>query len=70
MFTQGTNRQMAKMNNRRLKIERRSTDTELYCSLKKNRRIRPDRRLNNIKVEWIPIRHISIHPATRLVFSR
>lgn len=61
---------MPTLNNRRLKTERRNSDTELYCSLKRNRRIRPDRRLNNIKVEWIPIRHINIHPATRLVFSR
>jgi hypothetical protein len=32
------------------------------------RRLRPDRRLNNISVEWIPFDEISIHPLTRDAF--
>ncbi|MGB5439472.1 MAG: hypothetical protein WBN57_08220 [Gammaproteobacteria bacterium] len=35
-----------------------------------NRRQRPDRRLNSICAEWIPLEDIKLHPATRLVFSR
>ena len=35
-----------------------------------NRRLRPDRRLNSISWEWIPIENIKLHPVTRLVFSR
>jgi hypothetical protein len=30
-----------------------------------NRRTRPDRRLNNILVEWIPFGEIALHPAIR-----
>ena len=35
-----------------------------------NRRLRPDRRLNSISSEWIPMEDIKLHPVTRLVFSR
>jgi hypothetical protein len=30
-----------------------------------DRRVRPDRRLNNISVEWIPFNEINTHPSTR-----
>ena len=32
------------------------------------RRLRPDRRLNNISVEWIPFTEVYIHPITRESF--
>ena len=35
-----------------------------------NRRTRPDRRLNSIAAEWIPLEDIKLHPTTRLVFSK
>ena len=35
-----------------------------------NRRMRPDRRLNSIAAEWIPMENIKLHPTTRLVFSK
>ena len=37
---------------------------------KRDRRYSPDRRLNNIDAEWVPIKHVTIHPVTRLVFSK
>jgi hypothetical protein len=58
------------MRDRRHTEERRSYDPQYERALRHSRRSQPDRRLNNIKVEWIPINHINIHPATRLVFSR
>jgi len=58
------------MNERRTTTERRANDQQQDRLFKCNRRVQPDRRLNNIKVEWIPIRHINIHPATRLVFRK
>jgi hypothetical protein len=35
-----------------------------------DRRARPDRRLNNISVEWIPFSEVSWHPAIRESLSR
>jgi hypothetical protein len=32
------------------------------------RRVRPDRRLNNISVEWIPFDEVKTHPSTRGAF--
>ncbi len=58
------------MNDRRKTAERRANDQQQDRLFKCNRRTQPDRRLNNILVEWIPISHINIHPVTRLVFSR
>jgi hypothetical protein len=58
------------MNERRKTIERRGYNQQQDRLFKCNRRVQPDRRLNNIKVEWIPINHINIPPVTRLVFSR
>ena len=34
----------------------------------KERRVRPDRRLNNISVEWIPFGEVYSHPSTRDAF--
>ena len=34
----------------------------------KNRRVRPDRRLNNISVEWIPFDEVNSHPITKDAF--
>ncbi|MCG6900135.1 MAG: hypothetical protein LJE75_09050 [Gammaproteobacteria bacterium] len=58
------------MNDRRKTAERRGNNLQQDRRYKCNQRVQPDRRLNNIKVEWIAINHINIHPATRLVFSR
>ena len=33
------------------------------------RRLRPDRRLNSISVEWIPFNEVSVHPITRNAFA-
>ena len=58
------------MNDRRQTAERRANITEQDRQFKCSRRVQPDRRLNNIKVEWIPFSHINLHPMTRLVFSK
>ena len=58
------------MSDRRNTTERRANDQQQDRLFKCNGRIQPDRRLNNILVEWIPISHINIHPMPRLVFSR
>ena len=58
------------MRERRKKRDRRSSykcNPRLFnCS----RSTRPDRRLNNIASEWIPMEHVNIHPKTRLVFVK
>jgi hypothetical protein len=36
----------------------------------KDRRVRADRRLNDISVEWIPFDEVHSHPSTRDAFSR
>jgi len=33
-------------------------------------RVRPDRRLNNISVEWIPISEVTLHPTLCEALSR
>ena len=58
------------MKERRKTTDRRANDYRQDSQYRCNRRIRPDRRLNNIVIEWIPMEHILLHPATRLVFSR
>jgi len=58
------------MDDRRKTAERRANDQQQDSLFNCNKRTRPDRRLNNIMVEWIPISHINIHPVMRLVFSR
>jgi hypothetical protein len=58
------------MNERRKRSDRRGSDLRKERGYSCNRRFRADRRLNSIKAEWIPIKHISLHPATRLIFSK
>lgn len=58
------------MKNRRKTVDRRSNNYQQDRMFGCNRRYRADRRLNSIKVEWIPIDSIMAHPVTRLVFSR
>ncbi len=58
------------MKDRRNRSDRRGSNFLLDKGYNSNRRFRADRRLNSIKAEWIPISHISLHPATRLVFSK
>jgi len=55
---------------RRKSRDRRTYDQTRDRTGKCNRRTSPDRRLNNISVEWIPINHIHLHPLTRLAFNR
>ena len=58
------------MRERREKTDRRANDYQQDQLFRCNRRIRPDRRLNSISIEWIPMEHILLHPTTRLVFNR
>ncbi len=58
------------MDNRRKVTDRRVAGLGAADEGVHNRRLRPDRRLNSISAEWIPLEHINIHPATRLVFSK
>jgi len=60
----------ANMRERRKDTDRRANDCRQDQLYRCNRRIRPDRRLNNIVTEWIPMEHILLHPTTRLIFSR
>jgi hypothetical protein len=52
-----------KSNRRRTTDRRRET-----ISWPNGRRVRPDRRLNNISVEWIPFNEVYSHPITRDAF--
>jgi hypothetical protein len=48
---------------------RKATDRRREILASPNdRRVRPDRRLNNISVEWIPFNEINNHPTTRDAF--
>jgi hypothetical protein len=58
------------MKDRRKKTDRRFSGKEQDRVDRCNRRMSPDRRLNNIQVEWIPLNHIHLHPKTCAVFSR
>ena len=51
--------------NRRNGADRRTEEMKLPY----NRRIRPDRRLNSISVEWIPDDEINLHPLVRRALS-
>ena len=53
-----------------MKSDRRKTTDRRreIISWPKDRRVRPDRRLNNISVEWIPFNEVSSHPVTRDAF--
>ncbi len=56
------------MNERRKIEERRSNDRRTDRADKNNRRTCPDRRINNIQVEWVPMTSVRLHPLTRKVF--
>ena len=58
------------MKERRKHADRRGSNFKKDCQFRCNRRFRADRRLNSIKAEWIPISHVNLHPATRLIFSK
>ena len=58
------------MKENRVSTERRGYVKQKDRTDKCNRRFTPDRRLNNIAVEWIPFSHVHLHPVARLVFSR
>ena len=47
-------------------LDRRIKNQPLSC----HRRVRPDRRLNNIYVEWIPNNEIVFHPPLFKVFMK
>jgi hypothetical protein len=66
----GKNQRMKTMKDRREKTDRRFSGKEHDRADKCNRRNSPDRRLNNIQVEWIPFNHVHLHPQTRELFSR
>ena len=53
-----------------MKSDRRKTTDRRrgIISWPKDRRVRPDRRLNNISAEWIPFNEIYSHPSTRDAF--
>jgi hypothetical protein len=49
-----------------IRDKRKVTDRRIQIhSMPYNRRVRPDRRLNNISVEWIPLAEDKLHPAMR-----
>jgi hypothetical protein len=58
------------MNERRKHADRRNFGEKYHRSAKCDRRNSPDRRLNNISAEWVPINNVNLHPVTRLVFSK
>jgi hypothetical protein len=35
-----------------------------------NARVRPDRRINNISVEWLPADLVALHPALKRLWER
>ncbi len=53
---------------RRIKLDRRSGSIEKERLFPCDRRRMPDRRLNNIAVEWIPIEKAGKHPMLRFMF--
>lgn len=57
------------MNDRRQVDDRRGNNYEQERLFPANRRHRPDRRLNSIAAEWIPMRLAHSHPLTQRVFG-
>jgi len=58
-----------------MKERRRSNDRRAYRIARdkspgNNRRRHPDRRLNNIMVEWIPMGLVHTHPVTSGMFEQ
>jgi len=58
------------MRDRRKLTDRRSFDTKEEQTYPRNRRRFPDRRLNSISAEWVPLEHVYNHPATETLFTR
>jgi len=52
------------MEDRRKVSDRRSYNTKQEQAFPRNRRRFPDRRLNNISAEWVPMKQVHDHPAT------
>jgi len=52
------------MKDRRKSTDRRSFNTKQEQACSNNRRRFPDRRLNNISAEWVPLNQVHNHPAT------
>jgi len=52
------------MEDRRKVSDRRSYNTKQEQAFPNNRRRFPDRRLNNISAEWVPLKQVRDHPAT------
>jgi hypothetical protein len=49
---------------------RKGTDRRTQnLKLSYDRRVKPDRRLNNISAEWIPIDEVALQPTLREAFS-
>ncbi len=53
----------------RRKTKDRRIGTEKRA-LTRNRRNHPDRRLNSIAVEWVPLEVVHVHPLTRKTFLK
>lgn len=58
------------MKDRRKTVDRRSNNVNLEKAHPINRRRYPDRRLNSIHVEWIPLEQANTHPDTQNIFRR
>jgi hypothetical protein len=56
--------QDGRMEDRRKHADRRSFNMQQEKAYPGNRRRFPDRRLNSIAVEWVPLSHVHDHPAT------
>jgi len=59
---------MQTMKERRKTADRRNRNE--VREMTRNRRHRPDRRLNSIAVEWIPLEVVHLHPLTRATFVK
>jgi hypothetical protein len=58
------------MDDRRKLTDRRSFDTQQEKAYPNDRRRFPDRRLNNIAAEWVPLNHVHKHPATGSMLAK
>ncbi len=57
------------MKERRDKHDRRTYTAAMDKSPGQNRRRHPDRRLNNIAAEWIPMGLVHSHPVSKHLFA-
>ena len=58
------------MKERRKKADRRNNDLVRERTVFCNRRRFPDRRLNSILAEWIPMKMLKSHPASEYVLQQ